>query len=76
MAPTTGTHAAYLAYRLFPEADIVLTGYSFLDDHDVESWGYHLTGLAHSPVHSLHKLDRESAYLRGLLNRGEVRYVG
>ena len=76
VAPTTGTHAAYLAYRLFPEADIVLTGFSFLDDHDQESWGYHLTGLAHSPIHALHKLDREGAYLRGLLDRGEVRYVG
>ena len=32
LAPTTGTQSAYLAYRLFPDADIVLTGYSFLDD--------------------------------------------
>jgi hypothetical protein len=75
LAPTTGTQAAYLAYRLFPEADIVLTGFSFLDDPEQRSWGYHLPGLRQSPVHSAHKLDREAAFLRGLVDRGEVRYV-
>lgn len=74
LAPTTGTQAAYLAYRLFPDADIVLTGYSFLDDSDQRSWGYH-EGAHRSPVHSTHKLDREGAYLRGLVDRGEARYV-
>ena len=75
LAPTTGTQAAYLAYRLFPEADIVLTGYSFLDDHEQRTWGYHRADMQHSPVHSAHKLDREGAYLQGLVDRGEVRYV-
>jgi len=75
LAPTTGTQAAYLAYRLFAEADIVLTGFSFLDDPEQRSWGYHLQGLQQSPVHSAHKLDREGAYLQGLVDRGEVRYV-
>jgi hypothetical protein len=75
LAPTTGTLAAYLAYRLFPDADIVLTGYSFLDDSDQRSWGYQHGGAHRSPVHSTHKLDREGAYLRGLVDRGEVRYV-
>jgi hypothetical protein len=73
LAPTTGTQAAYLAYRLFPDADIVLTGYSFLDDSEQRSWGYHHGGSHRSPVHSTHKLDREGAYLRGLVDRGEVR---
>ena len=76
LVPTTGTQAAYLAYRLFPGADIVLTGYSFLHDRDQQHWGYHLEGLPHSPVHPAHKLDREGAYLQGLVDRGEVRYVG
>jgi hypothetical protein len=75
LAPTTGTQAAYLAYRLFPDADIVLTGYSFLEDWEQRSWGYHHEGSRRSPVHSTHKLDREGAYLRGLVDRGEVRYV-
>jgi hypothetical protein len=75
LAPTTGTQAAYLAYRLFPEADIVLTGFSFLDDPEQRSWGSPLPGLPPSPVHSTHKLDREGAYLQGLVDRGEVRYV-
>jgi len=75
LAPTTGTQSAYLAYRLFPDADIVLTGYSFLDDSGQRTWGYHHAGAQRSPVHSTHKLDREGAYLRGLVDRGEARYV-
>ena len=72
--PTTGTQAVYLAYRMFPEADIVLTGFSFLDDREQDSWGYH-ADLPDAPVHATHKLDREGAYLQGLVDRGEVRYV-
>jgi hypothetical protein len=75
LAPTTGTQAAYLACRLFPEADIVITGYSFLQNPEQRQWGYHRKGLAPSPVHSSHKLDREAAYLQGLLDRGEVRFA-
>lgn len=74
LAPTTGLQAAYLAHRLFPDADILLTGYSFLDDSEQRSWGYQ-EGSRRSPVHSAHKLDREGAFLRGLVERGEVRYV-
>ncbi len=74
VAPTTGTQAAYLAYRLFPEADIVLTGFSFLDDPEQRSWRYQ-ADLPAAPVHRAHKLDRESAFLQGLVDRGEVRYV-
>ena len=73
--PTTGTQAAYLACRLFPEADIVLTGFSFLHDRQQESWGYHVAGLPPARVHPKHKLDREGAFLQGLVDRGEVRYV-
>jgi hypothetical protein len=73
--PTTGTIAAYLAYRLFPEADIVLTGYSFLSDAGQQSWSYHASDIPDAPVHWAHKLDREAAYLQGLIDRGEVRYV-
>jgi hypothetical protein len=73
--PTTGTMAAYLAHRLFPAADILLTGFSFLDDREQESWEYQAAGLPAARVHRAHKLDREGAYLQGLVDRGEVRYV-
>jgi hypothetical protein len=73
--PTTGTQAAYLAYRLFPEADIVLTGFSFLHDREQLSWGYHVAGLPAAQVHPAHNLQREGAYLQGLVDRGEVRYL-
>lgn len=78
LVPTTGTQAVYLAYRLFPEADIVLTGFSFLHDPEQQQqqhWGYQREALRPSPVHPMHKLDREGAYLQGLADRGEVRYV-
>jgi hypothetical protein len=75
VVPTTGTQAVYLAYRLFPEADIVITGFSFLTDRQQEAWGYHWEALQRAPVHSAHRLDREGAYLQGLVDRGEVRYV-
>ena len=74
MASTTGTQAVYLAYRLFPEADIVVTGFSFLDDPEQRSWGYQ-ADLPDARVHSAHKLDREAAYIQGLVDRREVRYV-
>ena len=31
LAPTTGTTAAWLAVRLFPDAEVLLTGLSFVD---------------------------------------------
>lgn len=36
--PTTGTIAAFLAHELFPDAELVATGYSFLDDATQTSW--------------------------------------
>jgi hypothetical protein len=75
VSPTTGTLAAYLAHRLFPEADVMLAGYSFLDDPEQQRWGYHRSELAPAKVIAAHDLRREAAYLHGLIDRGEVRYV-
>ena len=75
VAPTTGTLAAYLAYRLFPEAEVVLAGYSFLDDPEQQRWGYQRAGIAPAKVIAAHDLRREAAFLQGLIDRGEVRYV-
>src|SRR4051794_22566383 len=63
--PTTGTQAVYLAYRLFPDADIFLTGFSVLHDPAQKSWRYHLSDLAPANIPRWHKLDREAAYLQG-----------
>ena len=53
LAPTTGTTAAWLAVRLFPEADVLLAGLSFVDaptrssrDHQ---WGRLGEGRAGTP---------------------------
>ena len=75
VSPTTGTLAAYLAHRLFPDADLMLAGFSFLDDPEQQRWGYHGAGLAPAKVIAAHDLRREAAYLHGLIDRGEVRYV-
>jgi hypothetical protein len=73
--PTTGTQAVHLAHQLFPEADIMITGFSFLSDRQQETWGYHWGALQRAPVHSSHRLDLEGAYLQDLVDRGEVRFV-
>lgn len=35
---TTGTMAAWIAHTTFPDARLVLTGFSFIDDPDQTSW--------------------------------------
>lgn len=35
---TTGTMAAWIARTCYPEADLLLTGYSFIDDPNQTSW--------------------------------------
>lgn len=38
LAPTTGTTAVWLAHRLFPRAELLVTGLSFLDDPHQTEW--------------------------------------
>jgi hypothetical protein len=59
---TTGTMAAWLAQALFPQARLLLTGFSMLDDPDQKSWS-HAYGEP-CAISREHQLGREGALLR------------
>jgi len=68
--PTTGTLAAWMAVQLFPDADVRLAGFSFLDDSAQTSW-HHATGLP-SPVGHEHLIAREAHLIRAWLAEGRA----
>lgn len=67
---TTGTIAAWVARALYPDAQVHLTGYSFLDQPEQTSWE-HAYGEP-CAISAEHLLDRESALLRGWADTGAV----
>jgi len=70
LAPTTGTMACYLALTLFPEASILLTGFSFLDNPDQTRW-QHQWGDA-CAVGREHRIAEEGALLRSWVETGRA----
>lgn len=73
LAPTTGVTAAWMALQLFPRAELVLTGFSMLDDPGQTSW-QHQWGDS-CPVGREHRLDREAALLRSWRDSGRARML-
>ena len=73
LIPTSGTTACYLAHELFPQAEMVAAGFSFLDGLQQESWRYH--GGGGSPVIESHKLDLEARLLRSWVQDGSMRVL-
>jgi hypothetical protein len=71
--PTTGTEAAYVAHKLFPEAQIVLTGFSFLHDPEQKEWAHQWGDVC--LVHPSHLLDREGAILQSWVDEGSAIFV-
>ena len=71
--PTTGTIAAFLAHELFPDAELVATGYSFLDDATQTSWEHHSGGR--TSVHWQHRLTHEADLLRSWIDDGSLRML-
>lgn len=71
LIPTSGTLACYLAHLLFPDADFLATGFSFLDGVQQEAWRYQSGGG--SPVPPSHRLDLEGALLRSWIADGTMR---
>lgn len=62
LAPTTGTLACEIALQAFPEAEVRLTGFSFLADPDQTEWEHQWGDSC--PVGREHRIDAEGAYLR------------
>ena len=73
LAPTTGTTAAWLAVRLFPEAEVLLTGLSFVDDPDQVEWDHQWGDSVR--VGPEHRIAAEAALLRRWRDEGRVRML-
>lgn len=70
LAPTTGFTAAWLAMTLFPEADVHLAGYSFVEDPSQTRWTYQAGGS--SPVGPEHRIDAEARLMRDWVDQDRV----
>jgi len=73
LAPTTGMTAAYLAVTLFPEADIVLTGFSFMDDPNQTEWQHQWGDSCR--VGPEHRIANESELMRSWVESGQARFL-
>jgi hypothetical protein len=71
--PTTGTMAAFLGHELFPDAELVSTGFSFLEDSSQKYWSHH-SGSS-TKVNWQHRLDLEAELLRSWIADGSMRFL-
>jgi hypothetical protein len=73
LAPTTGLMAAYLAVTLFPDADVVLSGFSFVDHPHQTVWR-HQSGDS-CPVGPEHRIAEEGRLMRSWVDDGRARLL-
>lgn len=73
LAPTTGTTAAWLAMHLFPEAEVLLTGVSFVDDPHQTSWKHQWGDSV--GVGPEHRIAAEAVLISGWLESGRMRFL-
>jgi len=73
LAPTTGLTAAWLAVTLFDDADVVLAGFSFLDDPHQTSWRHQWGDEC--PVGPEHRIDAEARLMQSWIDGGRARFV-
>ena len=71
LAPTTGTTAAWLAIHLFPEAEVLLTGISFVEDPSQTEWRHQWGDSVR--VGPEHRIAAEAELIRSWLETGRVR---
>lgn len=78
VVPTSGTIAAWVAYLLFPAAELTLTGFSFLRDSERPThWRHHGDwGAAMVPVSNAHKLLGEATLMRRWIAEGRAHALG
>lgn len=73
VAPTTGLAAAWLAVEAFPDAEILLSGYSFIDDPHQTHWRHQWGDDC--PVGPEHRIVAEAAVMSGWLSEGRARLL-
>lgn len=71
--PTTGTLSAYFARTMFPDAELVLTGFSFLHDRQQTQWSHQWGDSC--PVPPAHKIDQEGELLQSWVDDGSAVFV-
>jgi hypothetical protein len=74
VVPTSGIAAAWLAHRLLPDATLLLTGFSALeDDAQPTQWRHHgRDDAAPVPVAEAHVIGSEAALMRSWLRDGRA----
>jgi hypothetical protein len=72
LIPTTGMTALYLAHEMFPDAQLLATGFSFLDDAAQTHWNHHSGGA--TKVNWQHRLDLEAALLKSWIDERSVQF--
>jgi hypothetical protein len=72
LTPTSGTAMIYLGHDMFPGAQLIATGFSFLADTGQTGWSYHSGGSV--PLGQFHYLDIEAALLRTWIGDGSLRF--
>ncbi|HVU91347.1 MAG TPA: hypothetical protein VHC23_03890 [Jatrophihabitans sp.] len=73
LTPTTGMMGTYLAHALFPGAETIVTGLSFLDGAPRRSWDHHAGGS--TDINYWHDLALEGALLRRWIDEGTLRFL-
>lgn len=71
--PTTGMMALWIARTAFPEADLLFTGFSMVDDPDQTSWAHQAGDV--SPIGGAHHIGPEGALMRRWIDQGEARFL-
>ena len=70
LAPTTGTTAVWLATNLWPDAEVLVTGMSFVDQPDQTSWQHQFGDSV--VVGREHRIAAESVLLRRWADDGTI----
>ncbi len=76
VVPTTGMVACWLGRRLFPDAALVLAGFSAVTAGAQAEWLHHgRTESGPVPVSTAHKIDAEGIILRRWVTEGQAEYL-
>jgi hypothetical protein len=70
---TTGVMSAWIARTLFPEATLLLTGFSMLTDREQEHW-HHAWGDS-CPVGREHRIEPEGELLQSWISAGQAQWL-
>lgn len=73
VVPTTGLLAAWLGLTLFPDAELVLAGFSFVDDPHQTHWSHQWGDSC--PIGGRHWIAPEGRLMRSWLDSGRARLL-